>query len=198
MESEGWNARYEGRELLWSALPNQFLVAEVGSLQPGRALDVGCGEGRNAVWLAEQGWEVTAVDFSEVGIEKGREMAAHRGVAVTWVLEDLNRYEPPAGFFDLAIVFYIHIPAEQRSTMLARTAGAVRPSGTVLVVGHDVTNLDDGYGGPQDPALLYTPEDIVGDLPGLAVVRAARVTRVVENDDGRFEAIDTLVRMERR
>ncbi len=197
MDHESWNSRYQGRDLVWTASPNQFLVAEVASLAPGRALDLGCGEGRNAVWLAEQGWTVTAVDFSDVGIGKGREMASKRGVEVTWVVEDLNRYQPAELSFDLVIDFYIHIPPDQQKALLHRAAGAVAPGGTLLVVGHDLTNLEGGYGGPQDPALLFTPEGVAAALTDLKVVTSTRVTRTVENEKGRFEAIDTLVRAER-
>lgn len=197
MDRHGWNDRYEGRDLIWTAEPNQFLVAEVVSLVPGRALDVGSGEGRNAVWLAEQGWQVTAVDFSDVGIAKGKEMASHRSVEVSWVNEDLNLYEPPEAGFDLVIVFYIHMPPDPRLEVLARAARAVAPGGTLLVVAHDLTNLEHGYGGPQDPDLLYTPGETVAALGELEVVRAERVTRLVENEEGRFEAIDTLVRAKR-
>ena len=197
MDHGSWNSRYRGRELVWTASPNQFLVAEVASLVPGRALDLGCGEGRNSVWLAEQGWTVTAVDFSEVGISKGREMASKRGVEVAWVVEDLNRYEPAEQAFDLVIDFYIHIPPDERKALVHKAAQAVAPGGTLLVVGHDLTNLKDGYGGPQDPALLFTPEDVGAALSVLKVVTSTRVTRTVENEAGRFEAIDTLVRAER-
>ena len=198
MDRESWNDRYEGRELLWTAAPNQFLVAEVSSLAPGTALDLGCGEGRNAVWLAEQGWQVTAVDFSSVAIAKGRELATARGVEVTWVSEDLSHYEPRKGSVDLVIVFYIHVPFDERKAILERGSDALAPGGTLLVVGHDLTNLDHGYGGPQDAALLYTADDIVSAMPGLEVVKAERVERVVENDEGRFVAFDALVRVTRR
>jgi SAM-dependent methyltransferase len=197
MDRHGWNDRYEGRDLIWTADPNRFLVAEVESLAPGRALDLGCGEGRNAVWLAEQGWEVTAVDFSEVGIAKGREMSLHRGVEVTWVHEDLNRYEPRDASFDLVIVFYIHLPPPDRDGLLAKAARALAPGGTALVVAHDLSNLEHGYGGPQDPSLLYTPEEIAAAFSGLEVLKAGRVTRTVEKEEETFEAIDALVRAQR-
>jgi SAM-dependent methyltransferase len=197
MDSQGWNDRYSGRELVWAAAPNQFLSAEAGAMAPGRALDLGCGEGRNAVWLAEQGWEVTAVDFSEVAIAKGREMAAVRGVQVSWLAGDLNSYEPQVAGFDLVIALYIHIPPEQLHAMLTKAAAAVCPGGTLLIVGHDLTNLEHGYGGPQDPRLLYTPENITGVLQDLELVKAERVRRVVEKEEGSFEAIDTLVRASR-
>ena len=82
------------RELVWTAEPNRFVVAELQDLAPGRALDVGAGEGRNAVWLASRGWQVTAVDFSAVGLDKGRRLAQDRGVAVDWVLADVRDYQP--------------------------------------------------------------------------------------------------------
>ena len=194
MSVDKWNQRYAGRDLVWTAAPNQFLVAEVGSLAPGRALDLGCGEGRNAVWLAEQGWKVTAVDFSDVGVEKGRAMAANRGVEVDWVVEDLNTYQPEAGTFDLVIDFYIHLAPDQRRALTAKGAAALAPGGTLLIVGHHVDNLEGGYGGPQDPALLHHPEMVSSDLEDLAIVKAERVERVVDTDEGSFVALDSLVR----
>lgn len=197
MDREAWNTRYEGRELVWKAAPNQFLVAEVSSLVGGRALDLGCGEGRNAVWLAENGWDVTAVDFSDAGISKGREMASRRGVEVTWLVDDLNRFVPAHQAFDLVIDFYIHLPPDQRKNLLKRAAEAVAPGGTALVVGHDRSNLENGYGGPQNPDLLFSRQEVAAGLIGLEVVRSTLVTRSVETEEGLFEAIDTLVRAQR-
>jgi SAM-dependent methyltransferase len=183
--------------LAWTAAPNRFLVAETEHLAPGKALDLGCGEGRNAVWLAEKGWDVTAVDFSDVGIAKGREMAARRDVEVTWVIKDLNDYLPTPQSYDLVIDFYIHLPPDERRALLAKAAAAVAPGGTLLVVGHDLTNLEFGHGGPQDPTLLHSPETIASGLDSLKVVKAERVRRAVETEEGTFEAIDSLVRAER-
>ena len=92
MDRGDWNERYSGSELLWTATPNRFLVAEASGLEPGRALDLACGEGRNAVWLVERGWQVTGVDFSDVAIEKARELAAARGVEGEWLAADLADY----------------------------------------------------------------------------------------------------------
>src|ERR1019366_4861127 len=86
--------RYEGRELVWTAEPNRFLVAETETLAPGRAIDLACGEGRNAVWLAEHGWQAVGADFSEVGLQRARELADARGVSVEWVTTDLLEYRP--------------------------------------------------------------------------------------------------------
>ena len=195
MDREAWNRRYEGSELIWTAQPNRFLAAEVAGLSPGRALDLGSGEGRNAVWLAENGWEVTAVDFSEVGLAKAAKLADERGVFVSWVLADLRDHLPPAGAFDLTVVLYVHLPAAERRRMLAAAAASVAPGGALLVVGHDTSNIEEGYGGPQDPAILFTPEDVAGELPELEIERAERVRRSATSPEGEeMEAIDALVR----
>jgi SAM-dependent methyltransferase len=198
MESEDWDHRYEASDLLWTATPNRFLVAEVEGLEPGAALDVGCGEGRNAVWLAEQGWRVTGVDFSDVGLDKARRLAAARGVDVEWVLADVRSYQPAEAAYDLAVVLYLHLPASERRAVHTAVARSLRPDGVLLVVGHDVANLSDGYGGPQDASILFTPDDVVGDLAGLSIEGAERVQRVVSTDDGERRAIDALVRAVRR
>ena len=194
MNSDGWDTRYATAELVWSAQPNQFVVEEFTGLTPGRALDLGCGEGRNAIWLAIRGWQATGGDFSPVGVDKGRRIAEHAGVGVDWVVADLCAYQPPADAFDAVLVAYLHLPPADLAGILARAAEAVAPGGTLLVVGHDATNLTDGVGGPQDPEVLYTPEAIAAELPGLRVTRAERVRRVVATDDGERHAVDTLVR----
>ena len=192
LDREGWNRRYAGSELLWSARPNRFLEAEAGNLRPGRALDLACGEGRNAVWLAEQGWQVTGVDFSEVALTKAARLAEERGVAVDWVLADLYEHVPPARAFDLVAVLYLHLPAPERKRALGHAADAVAPGGHALIVGHDLSNIEDGHGGPQDPAILFTPDDVAAELTGLSVERAQRVRRPVGSAGG-VEAIDALV-----
>jgi len=194
MDREEWNRRYAGRELLWTGEPNRFLVAEVTGLEPGRALDLACGEGRNAVWLAEQGWRATGVDFSEVALEKARLLADARGVEAEWISSDLLGYRPEPGAFDLVIVFYLQVSAEERRTILRAGVEAVAPGGTFLLVAHDRANLEQGHGGPQEPAVLYTPEDVVADLNGLRIERAERVERAVQTPDGDRIALDALVR----
>jgi SAM-dependent methyltransferase len=191
---EEWNRRYQEREFVWSAEPNRFVVAELAELPPGRALDLGAGEGRNAVWLAERGWQVTAVDFAAAGLAKGRELARAREVSVDWVLADLRGYQPPRAAFQLVLIAYLHLPSAERSLVLGRAAAALAPGGTLLVIGHDLENVSRGTGGPQDPELLYTPSAVVDALPGLTVERAERVRRPVDTGDGVVDAIDTLVR----
>ena len=197
MQSDEWDRRYADSGFLWTVEPNRFVVQELGELPPGRALDLACGEGRNAVWLAQHGWHVTAVDFSLVGLDKARRLADARGVAVDWVLADLLDYQPEEGAYQLVLVAYLQIRPDERAAVLLKACTALAPGGEVLVVGHDLTNLNDGVGGPQDPALLYTPAAIAAELPGLSMVRAERVHRPVEVDGQVHDAIDTLVRASR-
>jgi SAM-dependent methyltransferase len=194
MSREHWDERYGTEELIWKADPNRFLVEELQALAPGRALDVACGEGRNAVWLASKGWHVTGVDFSRAGLAKAQRLATDRGVEVAWVEADVVEWQPPSASFDVVVVLYLHLPAEQRRQALARAAAALAPGGILLVVGHDVSNLLKGTGGPQDPAVLFGPEQIVEDLPGLQIERAERVTRTVVTEAGKATAVDALVR----
>jgi SAM-dependent methyltransferase len=191
---DDWNARYAQKELLWTAEPNRRFAAEVEGLAPGRALDVACGEGRNAVWLAERGWRVTGVDFSDVAIEKAAALAAARGVEVEWVVDDVVASAPERGAFDLVAVLYLQLPHDELAAALRHAARALAPGGTIVVLGHDSTNLTDGYGGPKDQAVLFTPEDVVGELGGLAVERAEKVRRTVPLDGGEAVAVDALVR----
>ena len=193
MDSRQWDERYAREGLLWTAEPNRFLVAEVADLPPKVALDLACGEGRNAVWLAEQGWTVTGVDFSNVGLDKGRQLAQARNVDVAFDLADATVYTRPDAF-DLVVVMYLQLPAPERGLAFANAAAAVRSGGTILIVGHDNTNIADGYGGPQDPSVLYGPDDVAADLEGLEIVKAERVLRPVITDDGTRNAIDVLVR----
>jgi SAM-dependent methyltransferase len=174
------------------------LVEEVAGLAPGRALDLACGEGRNALWLAERGWQVTAVDFSAVGLEKARRLASERELELILVEADVLEWEPPAASFDLVVVMYLHLPGSARRRVLRAATSALAPGASLLVVGHDSTNLTEGVAGPQDPAVLFGPEDIVGDLPGLEVERAERARRPVATDNGEVNAIDTVVRAVRR
>jgi SAM-dependent methyltransferase len=193
MDAHAWDDRYAASELVWSREPNQFVAAELADLSPGSAVDLGAGEGRNAIWLASRGWSATAVDFSQVAVEKGRRIAAERGLDVDFVVADLLEHDPGEQAFDLVIVFYLQLPADELGAVLSRAARAVAPGGTFLLVGHDLRNLAAGHGGPQDAAVLYTPEDVVASLGGLEVERAEPVERPV---DGAV-AIDALVRAHR-
>jgi SAM-dependent methyltransferase len=197
VDSSAWDERYAASELVWSATPNQFVERELAGLEPGRALDLACGEGRNARWLAEKGWQVTAMDFSPVAIEKARKLHD----AVDWQVGDALTAELP-GHLDLVVIAYLQIVQEERTTVLRRAFERLRTGGRLLVVAHDSTNLTEGTGGPQDPAVLFTAQDVTADLADTRfdVVHAERVARTVATKDehgSEGTAWDALVHLRR-
>ena len=194
MEREDWNRHYEERGHNHGRRPDPTVVAELDRLRPGRALDLGCGQGRNGAWLAEQGWRVTGVDFSDAALAEARRAAP----AAEWVQADLREYEPAAAAYDLVLYVFVQLPAVERRAVLERAAAAVAPGGTLLVVGHDLLNLTEGWAGPSDPAVLFTPDDVAAELPGLEVERAERVRRPVVDEDGQPRVqVDAVVRATR-
>ena len=204
MDSVAWDERYSGADLVWSSTPNVFVAEVVGSMTPGRALDVAAGEGRNALWLAEHGWDATSADFSRVAVERAREIAATRlgddaGPFRAVVANALEPAVPPEGAagYDLVLFAYLQLPDAQWSTALSLGVAATAPGGTVLVVCHAERNLSEGVGGPQDPAVLHDPDAVVASAAGLPVevVSAELRERVVEGADR--PALDTLVVLRR-
>ncbi len=166
-----WNARYSERKRIWSGRPNPQLVAEVGHLRPGTGLDVGCGEGADALWLAARGWQVTGVDISTVALERA---AAHEAAVsaehdggippVRWEHRDLTKIDPPAGSFDLVTAQYMHLPTAERVPLFRALARAVAPGGTLLIVGHHPSDLQSGAQRPAAPDVYFTAEDIAALL----------------------------------
>lgn len=198
-----WNERYAARDLVWSAGPNERFAAEAASLEPGKALDVACGEGRNSIWLAEQGWDVTAVDFSDVGIGKGKSIAARRGVSVDWIVDDVTRGPWPQEAFDLVAVLYLHTDPPARRQWLPKALGAVRKGGTFIYIGHDPSNIESGVGGPQNPDVLPDIAEISEYLDGFDIEFAAVTERPVDTDPGHGDApggiaLDTVIRARKR
>jgi SAM-dependent methyltransferase len=195
VKREDWNRKYAEREQLWSAQPYRLLEPELAGLAPGRALDLACGEGRHAIVLARLGWTVTGVDFSEVAIARARERAAAEGVEVDFRCEDVLDFEPDHEAFDLVLLLFLQLPRDELHHVLRRSVQALAPGGTLFLVGHDLLNATEGVGGPSDPSVLYTPDDIAAELPGLEIERAERVRRNVEDEER--PAIDALVRARR-
>ena len=196
MDAHALDARYETRELVWGLGPNRFVAEECAALAPGRAVDLACGEGRNAIWLAEQGWDALGLDWSPVGIDKSRRLATERGTtSVRFEVADLTADAPTPGGFDLVVIAYLQIPAADRAVVFRNAAAAVAPGGTFLLVGHDGHNLHDGVGGPQDAAVLYEPDDVVVHLDGFVIELAEHVDRPIDGADR--PAIDVLVRAHR-
>jgi SAM-dependent methyltransferase len=198
VDASDWDERYREQPLVWSAEPNLFVERELAERTPGRALDLAAGEGRNALWLASRGWEVEAVEFSPVALEKGRELAERAQLAVRWTLADLLE-EPAIDPADLVLIAYLQLDEASFQRVLRHAAGAVSPGGELFLIGHARRNLTDGAGGPQDPERLWTEELVRTGLAdtGLVLDRVEEVTRSVETDGGPRHAIDLLARAHR-
>ena len=178
--AQEWDSRYAGADRVWSAAPNAWVAATIRTWFTGRALDLGAGEGRHAVWLASLGWQVTAVDFSPVGIERGRRGAQELAVEVDWVVADVRTWEPPVGVtFDLVLLAYLHLEDD----VLARARDWVAPGGALVVLGHALRNLSDGVGGPQDPRLLHTEAEYRAASEGLELEYLGEVVRHLPEGD---------------
>jgi SAM-dependent methyltransferase len=186
-----WDRRHAAHVPIESGEPDPILARYAGDLVPGRALDLACGDGRNAIWLARHGWRVTGVDFSSVALDRARQLAAAAGVEVEWQPHDLLQWLPPEGAYELVALVYLHLPRPERRIVLSRAARAVAPAGRLLVVGHHRRNREEGHGGPQDERVLYTAEELAGEVPGLVVERAETV--VQEDAAGRRRVDAVLV-----
>jgi SAM-dependent methyltransferase len=160
-----WDERYRSRAGgIWSGQPNAVLVAEAADLEPGRALDVGCGEGADALWLAGRGWQVTGVDIATVALDRAAAAARTRGLTVTWVRADLLADPPAPAAFELVTAHFMHLPAAEREKLFAALADAVVPGGTLLFVGHDPSDGHTTMGRPRVAAMFVTADDVAAGL----------------------------------
>ncbi len=186
MRAADWDERY-GEKQQWSSEPNRLVADLLAEVPPGDAVDLAAGEGRHALWLAGRGWRATAVDFSAVGLDRGR--AQPGSAAVTWVVSDVRTWTTVDASLDLVLVAYLHLPQDEILPLLTRAVGWLRPRGRLLVLGHDVENLTAGVGGPPDPAILHSVERLAPVAALLEVDRFQQGTR--ETPAG--TALDTLL-----
>jgi SAM-dependent methyltransferase len=186
VRAEEWDARYAERRQ-WSEGPNALVAELLREVPSGTAVDLAAGEGRHALWLASLGWDVTAVDFSTVGLDRGRSRPG--GERVRWVAADVLEWAGPAAPVDLVLVAYLHLPTEDMTPAHQRWVGWLRPGGRFLLLGHDVDNLTRGVGGPQEPWILHSVERLAPVAALLDVDRLEQVPR--PTPDG--TAIDTLL-----
>jgi SAM-dependent methyltransferase len=199
MDANEWDSRYDQTDLMWSLEPNMWVSDVTVKLAPGRALDLAAGEGRNAIWLAERGWDATAVDFSQVALARAVRLAQQRlgDKAAQFHVQqaDLFTHRPNTAAYDLVLVVYLQVEAVKRTFVLRAAADAVAPGGMLLVVAHDTENAKLGYGGPPSPTVLYSSSDVGSDIDGsgLEITRAEQVIRAVTTPAGPREALDCLV-----
>lgn len=202
---ELWDARYRSAETIWSGNPNPQLVAQVADLRPGTALDVGSGEGADAIWLAARGWQVTAMDLSRVALDRAAGRAASIGqdvsARITWQQADVLSWDTAPWQFDLVSAQFMHLPRPAREVLHRRLAGAVRPGGTLLIVGHHPSDLETSMRRPKVPDFLFTADEIAAalDPDDWQVIIAAAPERQTLDPDGRPVTIhDAVLRAVRR
>jgi SAM-dependent methyltransferase len=200
-----WDERYRSQDRLWSQEPNRYLVSEAAGLSPGSALDAGCGEGADALWLAGQGWTVTAVDLSSVALERAAAAAAAAGDEVAgriaWQQADLTGWDPGRDRFDLVSCQYLHLPPGQREPLFERLAASVRPGGTLLIGAHHPSDLHTTVRRPKQPELFFTGDEVAAALDPARwqIVTNAAPERTVTDHEGRDVTIrDTVLRARRR
>jgi SAM-dependent methyltransferase len=199
-----WDERYQSSSALWSGRPNPQLVTEAAGLPAGTALDVGCGEGADAIWLAGHGWQVTAVDISAVALQRAAAQALRVGAdaarRITWQHADLGRWIPAAASFDLVSAQFVHLPKAQRELIFRQVAESVAPGGTLLIVGHHPSDLQTTVPRPPLPELFYGAADVAAALAPqewTILVQEAR-PRIAQDPDGRSVTVhDSVLRAQR-
>jgi len=202
-DAKFWDERYRQHEhAIWSGEPNQRLVEEATDLEPGSALDVGCGEGGDAIWLAERGWSVTGVDISGVALERARAAAVESHVAdrIEWEQADLLDWTPRAAYYELVSVHFMHVPKAPREAIFGKLAAAVKPRGALLIVGHHPSDLETSVRRPPLPELFYTASDVAALLePGTwDIIASDSRKRSAQDADGKTVPIHDAVLHARR
>jgi SAM-dependent methyltransferase len=202
---EFWDERYGSRPQLWSGNPNPHLVAEAAELTPGAALDVGSGEGADAIWLAEHGWQVTAIDVSPVALARGAEHAAAAGSEIAgridWRQADVLRWGPEPAAFDLISSQFMHLPPEPREALFTRLAEGITPGGTLLVVGHHPIDLMPSDAHQAMAELRFTAAQVAGLLDPERweiLVEAAPERQMTDPAGDSVTAHDAVLRARRR
>ena len=196
---EFWDDRYrQHASRIWSGNPNRQLVAAVEDLPPGRALDVGCGEGADAVWLASRGWTVLGIDVSEVALSRARTHAEALGEPITdrieWRHADLLASPELPGGQDLVSIQFMHLPEPERSRVFGSLSLLVGVGGSLLIVAHDPSDLHSGVGRPHRADLFFTPQEIADLLDDAWDIRVCESRpRVGRTPDGRDVAISDAV-----
>ena len=197
MERHNWDERYAAKEPTFVREPNALVVEEAGSLAPGRALELAAGEGRHALWLASLGWDVVAVDFSEVAVRRAHDRARQAGLRAQFVVADVHTLRIPPARFDLVLATFFHPRPTERVALYPAMAQALAPGGSLLLVSYDKANLTEGAGGPKDPDFLLKPPVLAAELEelGLEVTRADTVrARATTVDGDEVDVVNAVIR----
>jgi 2-polyprenyl-3-methyl-5-hydroxy-6-metoxy-1,4-benzoquinol methylase len=165
-----WDERFSAEHYVYGKEPNQFFRDQIEQLTPGKALFVGEGEGRNAVYAASTGWEVDAVDISKEAKKKADRLAAEAGVNINFIVSDISEFKPPVNHYDLIVLIFFHVMPDLREETHAKLAGALKPGGRVVLESYEKDQLKYTSGGPKIEDLLYSLEDIYTDFNELDIL----------------------------
>ncbi len=198
-ERPSWEERYGSPDRVWSGKPNPQLVTEAQHLTPGTALDIGCGEGADTIWLAERGWQVTGLDFSQAGLDRAAAAADAAGIAdrTTWERADIRTWQPTTSY-DLISSQFMHLLDGGMPGLVARLADALNPDGTLLVVGHHPDDLHTGLRHATKPGVMFTPDDLVPALDAGRFDITAEVRQRQQVKDGESMTLHDSVVIARR
>ncbi|MCF3652374.1 SAM-dependent methyltransferase [Synoicihabitans lomoniglobus] len=186
-DSPFWDNRYgnAGDDFVFGTTPNDFLVACADHLPPGPVLCLAEGEGRNAVFLAERGHAVTAMDQSEVGLAKAQQLAASRGVTLTTVVADLTDFVIEPGTWSAIVSIFCHLPPDLRRVLYPRVAAGLRPGGMIVLESYHPRQVEHATGGPvASPELLVSLDDVRDAFPGITWDLAHEIERDVVEGHG--------------
>ena len=199
MQSSDWNKRYAATDVVWSWVPNQFVVADLADLAAGRMIDVAGGEGRNALWFAERGWQAENIEFADKALERFSNRAAELGLTASCIATEADvtgAFEAALAPADLAVMSYLQVPADQLHRAIVYTVANLRPGGTFYGIFHDLENLTNGYAGPQNPAVLVTADqlqDAALQLGMTDIVVRARPREVIDAEGVTHTARDVSI-----
>jgi SAM-dependent methyltransferase len=195
---QAWDERYRAKTQTWSGNPNPVLVTEVADMPPGTALDAGAGEGADAFWLATRGWRVTGADISTVALKRAADEAGRLGLDIEWLHIDLTR-QPAPGAYDLVSAQFLHLPAVARQVLFGHLADAVLPGGTLLVVGHDPSDMNTTVPRPNLAEMGWTADEAAGSLGDGWIIEVAEARpRLATDPDGKQVTIHDAVLRARR
>jgi SAM-dependent methyltransferase len=188
-----WDERYGTEGFVFGIEPNQFVATHLAGNPAGRALDLGSGQGRNAVWLALQGHTVTAVDLSPVATQQAQQLAAEASVDVEFIAADLAEWQPEPSSYDLVLLSYLQLPGELRRQVHHKVVTALAPGGTVFLIAHHLDNIEHGIGGPPYPEVNFTEDQLAEDFVELDIETLTKVERNVQKGDVEGTAIDIML-----
>ncbi|HEY2430542.1 MAG TPA: class I SAM-dependent methyltransferase [Acidimicrobiales bacterium] len=203
-DEAGWDERYRSSARIWSGRPNPQLVAEISGMAPGLALDVGCGEGADALWLAQAGWDVVGADISGVALERAAEHARQADPAtaarIRWRHADLLAHPPEPDGFDLVSAQFMQLPPDLRTRLFTALAASVMVGGTLLVVGHDPSDMESGVHRPRMPEVFYTAAEVAAllDDSWTVAVNEARPRAAATPEGSEATVHDAVLRATRR